>query len=170
MEKRTGIVTMGGNPVTLLGTEIKVGDKAPNFTAANKDMSQFSLEEVTQRVKIISVVPSIDTNVCELQTTRFNELASELEDTLVITISVDLPFALGRFCAANGIDNVITVSDHKDLSFGTNYGFAMEETRLLARGIVVLDENNEVKHVEYVKEVGTHPDYDKAIEVAKTLI
>ena len=171
MEKRKGVVTMGGNPVTLLGKEIKVGDKAPDFTVLTNDLTPYTLKDAGDKIKIISVVPSLDTGVCELQTINFNQAASELgDDVLILTISVDLPFAQKRFCGAKGIDRVITLSDHKDLSFGLNYGFVMEELRLLARGIVVLDRDNTVRYVEYVKEVTTHPDYDKALEEVKKLI
>jgi thiol peroxidase len=171
MERRKGVVTMGGNPVTLLGKEAKVGDKAPDFTVLKTDLTPFTLKDAGDKIKIISVVPSLDTGVCELQTINFNQAASELgDDVLILTISVDLPFAQKRFCGAKGIDRVITLSDHKDLSFGLNYGFVMEEHRLLARGIVVLDRDNTVRYVEYVKEVTTHPDYDKALEAVKKLI
>ena len=170
MDKRKDLVTMKGNPVTLVGKEIKVGDKAPDFTVLTTDLSPYTLKDAGNNVKIISVVPSLDTGICELQTINFNESAAELEDVLILTISVDLPFAQKRFCGAKGIDKVITLSDHKDLSFGLNYGFVMEELRLLSRGIVVVDRDNIVRYVEYVKEVGTHPDYDKAIEEAKKLI
>ncbi len=171
MNKRKGVVTMGGNPVTLLGNEVKVGDKAPDFTVLKNDLTPFTLKDAGDKIKIISVVPSIDTGVCELQTINFNETASKLgEDVLILTISVDLPFAQQRFCGAKGIDRVITLSDHKDLSFGLNYGFVMEEFRLLARGVVILDRDNTVRYVEYVKEVTTHPDYDKALEEVKKLL
>lgn len=170
MEKRKDLVTMGGNPVTLLGKEIRVGDKAPEFTVLKSDLSLFTLEDAGNEVKIISVVPSLDTGVCELQTINFNETATELGDVTVLTISVDLPFAQKRFCSANNIDKVITLSDHKDLSFGMNYGFVIEEFRLLSRGIVILDKDNVVRYVEYVNEVTNHPDYDKAIEEVKKLI
>ena len=170
MEKRQGLITMGGNPVTLIGKEIKVGDKAPDFTALKSDLSPYSLKDVGDGVKIISVVPSLDTGVCELQTISFNEKAAELDGVTILTLSVDLPFAQGRFCSANNIDKVITLSDHRDLSFGMNYGYVIEELRLLARGIVILDKDNIVKYVEYVKEVTDHPDYDKAIEEVKKLI
>ena len=170
MEKRKDIVTMGGNPVTLIGKEIKPGDKAPDFTALKSDLSPFSLKDAGDGVKIISVVPSLDTGVCELQTINFNEQASKLEGVTILTLSVDLPFAQGRFCSANSIDKVITLSDHKDLSFGMSYGYAIEELRLLARGIVIIDKNNIVQYVEYVKEVTDHPNYDKAIEEVNKLI
>ena len=161
---------MGGDPVTLLGREIKVGDPAPEFIVLTGDLESYSLKDAGEKVKIISVVPSLDTGVCEMQTIRFNEAASDLGDVVILTISVDLPFAQKRFCSANGIDKVITLSDHRDLSFGINYGFVIEEHRLLSRGIVVLDRDNIVRHVEYVKEVTEHPDYDKAIEVAKRIL
>lgn len=170
MEKRTGIVTMHGNPMTLVGKEIKVGDKAPDFTVAKNDLSPYSLSDAGNKVKIISVVPSLDTGVCELQTIRFNQEAASLDDVLILTISVDLPFAQSRFCGAHNIDEVITLSDYKDLSFGEAYGFVLEELRLLSRGIVILDKDNTVKYVEYVKEVTDHPNYDKAIEEAKKLV
>lgn len=169
-DKRQGLVTMGGNPVTLIGKEIKVGDKAPDFTVLTNDLQPYSLKDAEDKVKIISVVPSLDTGVCEFQTTHFNQEASNLGDVVILTISVDLPFAQQRFCGAKGIDKVITLSDHKDLSFGMNYGFVMEELRLLSRGIVILDKDNNVKYVEYVKEVTEHPNYDKAIEEAKKLL
>lgn len=170
MNRRKNLVTMKGNPVTLLGQEIKVGDKAPDFTVIRNDLSEYTLKDAGDNVKIISVVPSVDTGVCELQTINFNETAAELGDVAILTISVDLPFAQKRFCGAHGIDKVITLSDHRDLSFGLNYGFVMEELRLLARGVVVLDRENTVRYVEYVKEVGTHPDYEKVIEEVKRLI
>lgn len=170
MEKRKDLVTMGGNPVTLIGKEIKIGDKAPEFTVLKNDLSPYSLKDAGNGIKIISVVPSLDTGVCEFQTINFNETAIELKDVTILTISVDLPFAQSRFCSANNIDKVVTLSDHRDLSFGMNYGFVIEELRLLSRGIVILDKDNVVKYVEYVKEVKEHPNYDKAIEEVKKLI
>jgi thiol peroxidase len=170
MNKRANLVTMGGNPVTLLGNEVKQGDKAPDFTVLTGDMQPYSLKDAGSKVKIISVVPSLDTGVCEMQTLRFNNEALELEDTIILTISVDLPFAQKRFCNAHSIQNVMTLSDHKDLSFGLNYGFVMEENRLLSRGVVVVDQDNIVRYVEYVKEVKEHPDYQKALEEAAKLV
>lgn len=170
VEKRSNIVTMKNNPMTLMGPEIKVGDKAPDFTVLTGDLTPYTLKDAGDKIKIISVVPSLDTGVCELQTIRFNEEASSLEDVIILTISVDLPFAQRRFCTANNIDKVITLSDHKDLSFGLNYGFVMEEVRLLSRGIIVLDRDNVVRYIEYVKEVTNHPDYDKALESVRKLI
>lgn len=157
-------ITFGGNPVTLLGEEIKVGDKAPDFTAVKPDLSPFKFSELDKKIKIISVVPSVDTRICEFQTIRFNEEATKHPDVVVLTISVDLPFAQKRFCVANDIENSIVVSDHKDLDFGMKYGFAMKDMRLLGRGIVVVDADGIVKYVEYVTEIGSHPDYDKALD------
>lgn len=169
-DRRKDFVTMGGNPVTIIGKEVKVGDQAPDFTVLTNDLTPFSLKDAGDGVKIISVVPSIDTGICELQTIHFNQEAANLGDVRVLTISVDLPFAQKRFCGAKGIDKVITLSDHRDLSFGLNYGFVIEELRLLSRGIVVLDKDNVVRYVEYVKEVGDHPNYDKVLEEVKKLI
>lgn len=170
LEERKNVVTMGGNPVTLIGPEIKVGMKAPEFTALTTDMEEYSLEDAGDSIKIISIVPSLDTGVCELQTINFNEMAAELEDVVILTLSVDLPFAQKRFCGAEGIDELVTLSDHKDVEFGKNYGFLMKESRLLARGIILLDRDNEVKYVEYVKETSNHPDYDRVLEEAKKLL
>ncbi|WP_461205973.1 thiol peroxidase [Clostridium sp. DL1XJH146] len=169
MEKRNNVVTLGGNAVTLLGTEIKVGDKAPNFTVLDNNSKPVTLEDAREKKLIISVVPSVDTPVCAAQTRRFNVEAAKLEGVEVYTISVDLPFALSRYCAAEGIDKVKTLSDHKDLSFGEGYGFVIEEARLLSRGIVIVDEEGIVRYVEYVKEVSDYPDYDKALEAVNNL-
>lgn len=164
---RKNQVTMGGNPVTLLGENMTVGAKAPDFTVLDSGLAPVKLSSQKGKTVIISVVPSIDTSVCAAQTRRFNEEAAKLDNIAILTISVDLPFALGRFCAAEGIDAVQTLSDHKDLDFGTKYGFVIEELRLLARGIVVISPDGIVQYVEYVPEVTDHPDYDKALEVAK---
>ncbi|MDQ0255024.1 thiol peroxidase [Evansella vedderi] len=160
-------VTFKGNPVTLLGNEVKVGEKAPAFTVLANDLSEVTLEDSKGKVRLISVVPSIDTGVCEQQTRRFNEEAATLDNVQVLTVSVDLPFAQKRWCAAEGIENLQTLSDHRDLSFGKNYGVAIEELRLLARSIFVVDSSDTIVHVEYVPEVTTHPDYDAALEAAR---
>lgn len=164
-------VTMHGNPLTLGGIEIKVGEEARNFKALKQDLTTLDFYNDTKnKIKVISVVPSVDTSVCALQTQRFNKEATELSEKVeIITISVDLPFALGRFCAAEGIKNIQVVSDHKDLDFGKNYGFVIEELRLLSRGIVIVDKENKVQYVEYVSELSTHPDYEKALSEIKKL-
>ena len=169
MEKRS-VTTFAGNPVTLLGNEIKVGDKAPDFTCIKGDLSPFTLNDLDGKIKLISVVPSVDTGVCEVQTIRFNKEVAQLNDVAIITISCDLPFAQTRFCGDKGIDNSIVVSDYNGHSFGLGYGFLMEEFMLLNRGIVVIDKDNTVKYVEYVSENTEHPDYDKALEAVKELI
>lgn len=169
MQKRENVVTFGGNPAVLVGAEVKVGDLAPDFTGVKGDMSDFHLSELKGKKVLISVVPSIDTGVCEAQTRRFNQEASSLADTLILTISVDLPFAQKRFCAGEGIENLIMVSDHRNLDFGHKYGFELEGLRLLSRGIVVIDKQGRVQYVEYVPEVTDHPDYDKAIAAIKNL-
>lgn len=170
VEERKGLITMHGDPLTLIGDEIKVGDKAPDFTVTQDDMSPFSLSDMEDGVKILSVVPSLDTKVCQLQTNKFNEMAADLGDVQILTISVDLPFAQSRFSDDNSIDKLKIVSDYKDLDFGMKYGFVLEELRLLSRGLVILDKENTVKYVEYVKEVTEQPDYDKALEEVKKLI
>jgi len=162
-------ITMGGNPVKLLGDEIKVGVKAPEFKAVKPDMTEFDFSELKGQTKIISVVPSMDTRICEFQTIRFNEEATKHPDVVVLTISVDLPFAQKRFCVANSIEKAIVVSDHRTLDFGLKYGFAIEGLRLLARGIVVVDADDQVRYVEYVKEVGSHPDYDKVLDFIENM-
>lgn len=169
MQKRNDVVTFLGNPMVLVGSEAKVGQMAPDFSALKGDLTEFRLSDAKGKKVLVSVVPSLDTGVCESQTRRFNEEAAKLEDTVVVTISVDLPFAQGRFCTTQGIDNLVVVSDHRDLDFGHKYGFELEGLRLLARGIVVIDAEGVVRHVEYVPEVTSHPDYEKALEVVKSL-
>lgn len=170
MKRNNSLVTLGGKPVTLLGKQVKVKMAAKNFMAVKSDMGVVQLSDFAGKVRIISSVPSIDTDVCAAQTRRFNLEASKLDNVQVITISCDLPFALKRFCAAEGIDRILTVSDHRGTDFGIKYGFLIEEFRLLARGIVVIDQADTVKYVEIVKEVGDHPDYDKALASASSLL
>lgn len=169
---RKGVITFGGNPLSLRGEEIQKGQQAPNFTAIKQDLSPFDFYKDTEnKVKVISIAPSIDTGVCSLQTIKFNEEAGQLKDNVqIVTVTVDLPFAQKRYCAAEGIENIDVVSDHKDLDFGDKYGFVIDELRLLTRGIIVVDKDNTVQHVEYVGEVTEHPNYDAALEVINTLI
>ncbi len=171
MNKNNVKVTFKNNPVTLLGNEIKVGSNAPDFTVLANDLSPVKLSDYKGKVVVLSVFPSIDTGVCATQNRTFNKEAASLsEDIVIIGISVDLPFALGRFCGAEGIDKVITTSDHKDLDFGSKYGFVIEELRLLARGTVVVDKEGVVRHVEYVSEVTNEPNYEAALNTAKSLV
>ncbi|MCC3356425.1 thiol peroxidase [Bacillus sp. REN16] len=160
-------ITFKNNPVTLLGNEVKVGDKAPDFTVLANDLSPVTLADTKGSVRLISVVPSLDTGVCDAQTRRFNEEAAGLGNVKILTVSVDLPFAQGRWCGANGIENVQTLSDHRDLSFGEAYGVAIQELRLLARAVFVVDSNDTVTYVEYVSEATNHPNYEAALEAAK---
>lgn len=165
-------VLFGGNPITLAGNEIKVGDKAPDFVALKQDLTPFEFYKETEgKVVIISAVPSVDTSVCEFQTTHFNQSAAELSnDVFLVTVSVDLPFAQKRFCGAHGIENSAVVSDHRALDFGEKYGFILQEVRLLERGVVIIDKDRTVKYVEYLPEVTNHPNYDAALEAVKTLL
>lgn len=160
-------VTFKQDPVTLIGPEIKVGDQAPEFTVLSNDLQPVSLSDFSGKVKLISVVPSVDTGVCALQTKRFNEEADKIDNTHILTISMDLPFAQARWCSANGIENISLLSDHRDADFSEKYGVLMKELRLLARAIFVVDADNIVQHVEYVPEVTNHPDYDAALQAAK---
>lgn len=156
-------VTFKGNPVTLVGEQLQVGDQAPNFTVLSNDLSEKSLADYAEKVKLISVVPSLDTGVCSEQTKRFNEEADKLDNVHILTISMDLPFAQSRWCAAEGVKNLDTLSDHREADFGKKYGVLIEELRLLARAIFVVDEQDRVTYVEYVKEVSSHPDYDQVL-------
>ena len=157
-----------GGPVTLVGPELKVGDVAPGFVAVANDLSTVDSSAFRGKVRIISSVPSLDTGVCDAQTRRFNEEAARLgENVVVLTISMDLPFAQKRWCAASGLENVQVLSDHRDLSFGEAYGVLMKELRLLARSVFVIDSNDIVTYAEYVPEGTTHPDYEAALAAAK---
>lgn len=162
-------ITFKNEPVTLLGEEVKVGSIAPDFTVLANDLSEKTLHDYEGKKKLISAVPSLDTGVCSQQTRKFNEEAANEKDGVVLTISNDLPFAQSRWCAAEGLDNVITLSDHRDLSFGENFGIVIQELRLLARSVFVLDKDNKVVYSEIVSEGTNHPDYDKAIEAYKNL-
>ena len=164
MEERNGVVTFKGNQVVLLGPEVKVGQKAPDFKLLSIDMTDVKLSESDGKVRLLSVVPSLDTPVCDLQTQRFEAEADKFEDVVVYTISMDLPFAQRRYCGAHDIKNLQTLSDHRDASFGMAYGVLIEDLRLLSRAVFVIDRDGTVRYVEYVKEVTAHPDYDKALE------
>jgi thioredoxin-dependent peroxiredoxin len=170
-QERTGVATFKSNPITLVGPEVKVGDKAPDFTV-NKDLlNQVSLADYAGKVKLISVVPSLDTGVCDAQTRRFNEEAAGLGDNVaVLTISVDLPFAQSRWCGAAGIDKVITLSDYKTKSFGEAYGVLIKELQLDMRSIFVIDTNDTVQYVEYLGEMTSHPNYEAAVAAVKKLV
>lgn len=169
MQENKGVITMQGNPLTLEGTMVKAGDAAQDFTVLAPDLSPVKLSDYKGKVRIISVVPSIDTPVCDMQTRQFNKEAAGFPEVEILTVSCDLPFALGRFCGAAGIDKVHVCSDHRDLDFGYKYGFVIKELRLLSRGIVVIDKQDKVAYVEYVKEVTELPNFEKALEAVKKL-
>ena len=163
-------ITFKQNPVTLPGREVKVGDQAPGFTVLANDLSPVTLQDSSGKIRLISVVPSLDTGVCTLQTKRFEKEAALFgENVEVLTISADLPFAQKRWTEINKVDAITTLSDHRDLSFGEAYGVTMQELRLLARSIFVLDENDKIAYVEYVPEGTDHPDYAKALDAVKEL-
>ncbi|MFO7848876.1 MAG: thiol peroxidase [Spirochaetia bacterium] len=161
---------MGGNDITLLGQALKVGDKAPDFTVLDTDLIPKNLGDYEGKTLLISVVPSLDTNVCDMQTRKFNEMASNLsEDVTVLTVSMDLPFAQKRWCGAAGIERVQTLSDHRWADFGEKYGVLIKELRLLNRSIFIIDKDGTIRYVEIVEENHNHPDYDTAIESLKKL-
>lgn len=171
MQERVGAVTMKGNPLTLLGEEIKVGDKAPDFTALDNGLAPVELSSFRGKVLIVCSVPSLDTPVCDIEARRFNEEASKLgPDVAVLVVSMDLPFAQKRWCAAAGVSEVQTLSDHRDASFGAAYGVLIKELRLLARAVFVIDKEGVVQHVELVKEIADEPDYEAALAAAGKLI
>ena len=168
MEKRTGVITFAGGPLTLVGPEVKVGQQAPDFTVLDNELNVKTLADFDGKVKVISVVPSLDTGVCDAQTRWFNQDVTKLsDDVVVLTVSMDLPFAQARWCGAAGVNNVITLSDHKDASFGQNYGFLIEELRLLSRGVVVINKDNKVTYVEYVPEVTNPVNFDAVLAAVK---
>lgn len=169
--EQKGVITFKGNPMTLVGSEVKAGQKAPDFKLTANDLSEVSLKNSAGKVRIVSVVPSVDTPVCDLQTKRFSDEAGKLGDQVaVLTVSMDLPFAQKRWCGAANATKIQLLSDYKDHSFGIAYGVRIKELGLLARAVFVIDAKDQVQYVEYVKEVTQHPNYDAAIAAAKKLV
>ena len=166
--ERPGATTMRGNPLTLIGPELKAGDTAPDFNVVDSSLKPVTLQDTGTQVRIISVVPSLDTPVCDAQTKRFNEEAAKLPDVDILTVSMDLPFAQKRWCGAFGVDKIKMLSDHRDGSFGTAYGTLIKDMRIESRAIFVLDQDNKIRHVEYVKEVADFPNYEAALSAAKS--
>jgi thiol peroxidase len=166
--ERAGATTLKGNPLTLVGPELKAGDKAPDFTMVDNGLKPVTLRDTGNHVRIISVVPSLDTPVCDAQTKRFNEEAAKMPNVDIITVSMDLPFAQKRWCGAFGVDKVKMLSDHTNGSFGSNYGTLIKELRIESRAIFVVDQNNQIRHAEYVKEVADHPNYEAALSAARS--
>ena len=171
MTERTGLVTVGGNPVTLLGNEVKVGDDAPDVQVVDNDMQPVKLSSFKGKVVVVASVPSLDTDVCDVETRRFNLEAGKLgDDVVVLTISMDLPFAQKRWCGAAGVETVKTFSDHSSAAFGEAWGVLIKELRLLARAVFVVDRDGDVRYVELMGEVGNEPNYDAALDAAKELV
>jgi thioredoxin-dependent peroxiredoxin len=170
MNERQGLVNMGGNPVTLLGNELKVGDVAPDFTAVGNDLKPARLSQFKGKVVVLSAVPSLDTPTCNLETRRFNAEAANLgPDVVILTVSMDLPFAQKRWCGAAGVDKVITVSDHRDAAFGTAYGVLIRDMRLLARAVFVVDRQGFIRYIQLVKDIGNEPDYAPVLQAVRDL-
>jgi len=170
MQERTGIVTFKGKPVTLLGPEIRVGDPAPDFTVVDTSLSPVTLGDFRGKIKVISAVPSLDTPVCDVETRRFNQEAASLGGNVaVLTISLDLPFAQKRWCAAAGVDRVKVLSDYQDRSFASAYGVMIRELKLLSRSIFVVDGKDVVRYVQHVPEIGHEPDYGAVLAAVKGL-
>lgn len=165
-QERQNVITFKGNPLTLLGPELKVGEKAPDFTVLGNDLSPITLESGKGKTRLIVSVPSLDTPVCDTEVRRFNQEASQLANVEVLVISMDLPFAQSRWCGAAGVSNVKTASDHRDASFGLNYGLLIKELRLDARAILVVDANNTLIYQQIVTEVTQEPDYAAALKAA----
>ncbi len=163
--------TMKGNPVNLAGPVPEAGDAAPDVTVVDTGLAPVRLQDYQGKYILISVVPSLDTGVCDAQTRRFNEEAAKISDeAVVLTVSMDLPFAQARWCGAAGVDRVITLSDHRDAEFGEAFGVLIKELRLLNRSIFVLDRDLTVTYREVVQENTSHPDYEAALEALRSLL
>jgi thiol peroxidase len=171
MEERVGLVTMKGKPLTLVGTDVKIGQRAPEFVAIDNNLTPVKFSSFHGKICIISSVISLDTSVCDIQTRKFNEEASRLgSEVVILTLSMDLPFAQKRWCGAAGVDRIQTLSDHRDASFGTSYGVLIKEYRLLARAIFLVDRKGILQYKELVKEVAHEPDYDAVLKKLKKLV
>jgi thiol peroxidase len=170
MSERPGVITMKGNPLTLLGQEVQVGRPAPDFEVVANDLSPFKFSSLKGKVAIISSVPSLDTPTCNIETRWFNEEAANLgPDVAILTISMDLPFAQARWCGAAGVDRVKTFSDHRDAAFGLAYGVLIKDLRLLARAVFVVDKGGVVRYVQLVKELANEPNYDEVLQAVGKL-
>ena len=169
--ERTGVITFKEDPLTLIGNKVQVGDKAPEFELVAKDLSSYKLSSSRGKVRIISCVPSLDTPVCNTQTRKFNELVADLgNDVVLLTISMDLPFAQARWCNEAGLDEAITLSDHSKADFGKTFGILIKESHLLSRAIFVLDKEDVIRYIEIVPELTNEPDYDATIKAVKDLL
>ena len=170
MTERKGIVTMKGNPVTLVGNEVKIGQRIPAFTVIANDLSAVTPDKFKGKKLIISTVPSLDPPICDIETKRFNEEVGKLGfDAMVLTISMDLPFAQKRWCGANNATNVITLSDYTEASFGHAFGVLIKEFKLLARAVFVVDSEGTIQYTQMVKEIATEPDYNAVLDAVKKI-
>jgi len=170
MNERSGLVTIHGNPLTLLGKEVAVGDRAPEFTALNNDLDPVKLSAFKGKTCVLASVPSLDTPVCSVETRKFNEMVTQMgQDVVVLTLSMDLPFAQKRWCGANGIERVITLSDHREGEFGTAYGVLIKGLRLLARAVFVIDRGGAVRYTQLVGEATHEPDYEAVLQAVKAV-
>ena len=171
MKERTGLVTFQGMPLTLFGEGLRVGDKAPEFSLLDNELNSVRLADFRGKVCLVLTVPSLDTPVCDMETRRFNEEAASLgPDVAVVAVSMDLPFAQKRWCGAAGIEQVQTLSDHRDASFGQAYGVLIKELRLLARTVFVVDQKGVIRYEQLVGEIVNEPDYEAALSAAKKLV
>jgi thiol peroxidase len=170
MSERIGLITFMGNPLTLIGNEVKVGDIAPDFVVLDNNLSPVTFSSFHSKICILSSVPSLDTPVCDKETRKFNEEAGRLgKDIVILTVSMDLPFAQKRWCAAARVDYVQTLSDHRDASFGNSYGVLIKELRLLARAVFIVDRRGVIQYIQLVKEIASEPDYEAVFNALKKL-
>jgi thioredoxin-dependent peroxiredoxin len=171
MKERAGLVTMKGNPIVLLGDEVKVGDVAPDFEVVDNSLAAVKFSSFRGKICVLSAVPSLDTPVCDMETRRFNSEAAQLSDDVeILTISMDLPFAQARWCGAAGVTRVKTLSDHRDAAFGSGYGVLIKGLRLLARAVFVVDRQGVVRYHELVKEIASEPDYAAVLAAVKSCL
>lgn len=169
MSERTGLVTFVGKPVTLTGQAVETGQQAPEFKGVNQSLEEVSLSSFKGKNVVIAIYPSIDTGVCQKQNRKFNEIAGNMPNVVVLSVSLDLPFAQKRFCAAEGLDKIVTLSDHREREFGLKYGFLIKELALLARGTVVVDKAGIIRLVEILPEITQEPDYETTLNLLQQL-
>lgn len=168
MSERVGAATFKGAPLTLLDDELRVGGQAPDCVLLDNDLKEVKLSDWADKIRVIATVPSLDTPVCDLETRRFNSEAASLGgDVVILTVSMDLPFAQKRWCGAAGVDRVITLSDHRDAALGKAFGVLIKELRLLARAVFVIDKTGKIRHAQLVKEISQEPDYAAVLEAVK---
>jgi thiol peroxidase len=168
MKERAGLVTMGGNPLTLVGNEVRTGEMAPDFAALDPDLTPIKLSSYRGKTCVISSVPSLDTPVCDMETRKFNEEATKLGEKIqILTVSMDLPFAQKRWCGAAGVNKLQTLSDHKDAQFGLAYGVLIKELRLLARAVFLVDQKGVLQYIQLVKEIASEPNYEEVWSALK---